>query len=436
MKPFVLFATATLLAGCGVADTGRGSPPAAAGRHRTLAEDLTFLRKHGPIEVLTAPGGGQIVLSARYQGRVMTSAVSSDGISLGWVNRDFIAAGQTGTPFDNYGGEDRFWLGPEAGQYGLYFPRGATFDLASWQVPQVLQEGSWAIGGQSKTSVTYGHPIQITNYGGTRFEMQVARTVRVLTAGDVTKHFGRSLPDGVRWTGFETINRVTNSGRKAWTKADGLPSIWILGMFNALGSTTVVIPFDPGAGGEVVNDRYFGKVPEDRLSVRDGYVLFSADGRYRSKIGIGPAHAKPVLGSYSPDVQLLTLVQFDRPAGATDYVNSMWEQQKDPYAGDVVNSYNDGPPNTGGWYELESSSPALALQPDSSVTHTHRTLHIVGPAALLDSLAARVLGVPAGTLLTDMRQPVSRKVPRIARASPSTPHGSPSPRGVRRRARR
>src|SRR5688572_30069662 len=79
----------------------------------TMADDLAFLRAHGPIETLSAPGGGQIVLSGRYQGRVMTSAVSPDGLSLGWVNRTFISAGKTGTAFDNYGGEDRFWLGPE-----------------------------------------------------------------------------------------------------------------------------------------------------------------------------------------------------------------------------------------------------------------------------------------------------------------------------------
>ena len=56
------------------------------------------------------------------------------------------------------------------------------------------------------------------------------------------------------------------------------------------------------------------------------------------------------------------LVQFDRPAGARDYVNSMWEVQRDPFAGDVVNSYNDGPPAPaakplGPFYELETSSP-------------------------------------------------------------------------------
>ena len=40
--------------------------------------------------------------------------------------------------------------------------------------------------------------------------------------------------------------------------------------------------------------------------------------------------------------------------------------QKEPYKGDVINSYNDGPladgTQMGPFYEVESSSPALALK--------------------------------------------------------------------------
>ena len=75
----------------------------------------------------------------------MTSAVEAGGASLGWINREFIAAGKTGTQFDNYGGEDRFWLGPEGGQFGLYFPPGKPFEFDAWQTPDALQEGAWDV---------------------------------------------------------------------------------------------------------------------------------------------------------------------------------------------------------------------------------------------------------------------------------------------------
>jgi hypothetical protein len=145
-----------------------------------------------------------------------------------------------------------------------------------------------------------------------------------------------------------------------------------------------------------VNDSYFGKVPADRLVVKDKVLFFSGDGKHRSKIGMPPRRCKPVAGSYDAANRVLTLVQFNRPAGATDYVNSMWEQQKEPFAGDVVNSYNDGlnPAGTqlGPFYELETSSPAAALGPGETITHLHRTIHLQGPEAALDPIARAVLG--------------------------------------------
>ena len=40
-------------------------------------KEIAFLRANGPIEILEAPGGGRLAVSAKYQGRVMTSAVRS-----------------------------------------------------------------------------------------------------------------------------------------------------------------------------------------------------------------------------------------------------------------------------------------------------------------------------------------------------------------------
>jgi hypothetical protein len=50
-----------------------------------------------------------------YQGRIFTMQVGSVE-STGLVNLDAIRAGETSTQFNNFGGLDRFWLGPEAGQ--------------------------------------------------------------------------------------------------------------------------------------------------------------------------------------------------------------------------------------------------------------------------------------------------------------------------------
>jgi hypothetical protein len=376
----------------------------------TFEEDVAFMRSHGPVEVLSArgPGAGQIAVSARWQGRVMTSAVEPGGPSLGFVNRAFIAAGRTGTAFDNYGGEDRFWLGPEAGQHGLFFAPHAPFELDTWQVPRALQEDAWATAHASATSITFTRAMRLTNRLGTEFHVAVEREVKLLGASDVSARFGVDPPSAARWVAFETVNRATNVGPTAWTRSGGLVSVWILGQFPASADSVVVVPFvppDPSDRSAIVRDGYFGEVPPDRLIVRprDGHLLFKADGEHRSKIGVGPARARPVLGSYGREAGLLTLVHYDKPADRRDYVNSMWELQRDPYDGDVVHSYNDGPagadrPALGSFYEIETSSPAADLAPGQSITHAHATLHLAAATAALETVALRALGTSLASL--------------------------------------
>ena len=98
----------------------------------------------------------------------------------------------------------------------------------------------------------------------------------------------------------------------------GLVSVWILGMFTPSPDTTIAIPFVTGPEstlGPIVNDAYFGKVPDDRLRVKESVIFFRGDGQYRSKIGLSPLRARPVAGSYDGQRRVLTLVQYTRPAG-------------------------------------------------------------------------------------------------------------------------
>jgi hypothetical protein len=380
-------------------------PPKPAGPV-SFADDLAFLSKAGPVKVLESPHGGKVVVSAKYQARVMTSAVEADGKSLGYINRKFIEDGKTGTQFDNYGGEDRFWLGPEGGQFALYFPAGKPLNFSNWQTPPAFQEGEWKTKDDGKTSATYTQSMTLPNYSGAQFKLDVERKISLISDDDAKKALGMAVPAGVKWVGFSTTNTIVNTDAKAWSEAKGLASVWIAGMFQPMGVTKVVVPFEKAAKGDIYNDKYFAKVPEDRLTVHDkeGYLVFKADGQFRSKIGVGPARAKPVLGSYTEEASMLTIVFYTKPKGATKYVNNSWElPQKEPYGGDSVNSYNDGPvepgkPALGGFYELESVSPAVALAPKAKLTHVHSTYHFVGPKDALDAIAKKVLGVGISAL--------------------------------------
>jgi len=370
--------------------------------------DLAFLEQHGAVVVLEAPHGGVVAVSPKYQGRVMTSAVRREAASLGYINREFIEAGKTGTQFDNYGGEDRFWLGPEGGQYGLYFPPGSPFAFNAWQTPAGFQLGEWNVAKQGHRSITLEQSMKVQNHSGANFHLEVTRTVRLMNEKAVLALWGKAVPtlDGLEWVAFETENVIKNIGAQPWTKDAGLVSIWILAMYNPSPDTWVVMPYDNRGEGPIVNDEYFGKVPEDRLVVDDvGYLRFKCDGEHRSKIGLGPKRALEFAGSYSPSAGLLTVVHYDKPPNAIDYVNSMWEQQTAPYGGDVINSYNDGPVEPGGaalggFYEIETSSPAAALAPGESMRHVHRTMHFVGAPERLDRLAAASFGVTLDSIAT------------------------------------
>jgi hypothetical protein len=211
---------------------------------------------------------------------------------------------------------------------------------------------------------------------------------------------------------YETDNRLTNTGKAAWRKDKGLLSIWLLGMYKPAPTTTIVIPFkagDEAALGPKVNDTYFGKVPPDYLVVKDHVLFMRADGTRRGKVGIGPRRSKGIAGSYDAASRTLTLVTYnvqDAPAG---YVNSMWELQKDPFGGDVLNAYNDGSPGPGQpplgpFYEIETSSPAAALAPGATMAHVSTTLHVQGPEAELDTIAKAVLGVNLAEISGAFRQ--------------------------------
>jgi hypothetical protein len=378
--------------------------PAKAPEGVLFKDDLAFLEAHTKVVVLeSADGQARIAVNPDLQGRVMTSTAGGpDGLSFGWIGREAIASGVNNPHMNAFGGEDRFWLGPEGGQFSIFFKPGDPFDLDHWWTPPAVNEGSFDVVAKEAGRIHFRKTMELVNYSGTSFDLEVNREVRLLGRAEVAA-MGVAVPEGVKMVAYATDNNITNLGANAWTKDTGLLSVWILGMFNPSPATTIVVPFKTGPEAELgpaVNDAYFGHVPAGRLVVREseGVLFFSGDGKYRSKIGISPRRAKPFAGSYDAGSGVLTVVHLTVPEGATDYVNSMWEIQEKPFAGDVVNSYNDGPAAPGAkplgpFYELESSSPAAALGPGQTLTHIHTTMHFAGPEKALDAIARRVLGV-------------------------------------------
>lgn len=363
--------------------------------------DLQELRRYHPdlIELTDKEEKAKLIILPAYQARVMTStATGNEGQSFGWVNHKLIASGDSMPHIHPFGGEERFWLGPEGGQFSIYFKKGVPFTYDNWQVPKEIDTERFSLVSATPKEARFEKDMHLENYSGNPFDLRVNRNIKLLTKDALDSLLGFSIDPGLQSIGFETENIITNTGSAAWTKQTGMLSVWILSMLNASDSTTVAIPYVTGDDkqlGKVVTDDYFGKVPGDRLVVKDGLIFFKADGNHRSKIGIAPKRAKPVVASYDAASQVLTLAMFSLPKSG-DYVNSKWELQKDPFSGDAINSYNDGPVNgsqMGKLYEIESSSPAAALKPNESLTHVHRTIHLKGNEAALNKVAEKLLGV-------------------------------------------
>lgn len=371
-------------------------------RPRSFAEDVEFLRTHTKVIVLGAEGGPQVAIAPAWQGRVMTSTAGGKAApGYGWINDELIAGGKTLPHMNPWGGEDRFWMGPEGGQFGIFFKQGDPFDFEHWQTPAVIDTEAFDADSEKPGVASFRKTTSVTNASGTKFDVQIERSVRLISADAVAEKLGAKPSAAVKWVAYESSNTIRNAGKEAWKPETGLLSIWILGMFKPAPHTTVVIPFrevEETKGQSILNDAYFGKVPADRLKVDKRVVYFKGDGAYRSKIGVGPKRVMPVAGSWDPDARVLTIVHFDLTYGTAGYVNSMWENQKEPYGGDVVNSYNDGPPGPGKkplgpFYELETSSAAAALAPGESLSHTHRTYHFTGEERDLEPISRAVLGV-------------------------------------------
>ncbi len=361
--------------------------------------DREFLKKHTDIIELKN-GESALVIAPAWQGRVMTSTCEGDdGFSFGWINYELISSGDTLDHMNPYGGEERLWLGPEGGQYALFFKQGDPFEYEYWQTPAIMDTESFNLVSKKDTQAVFTKEGKLANYSGTEFDFRITRIIHLLEQEEISRVIQADLND-LNTVAYMSENIIENTGGNIWTKDNGLISLWMLGMFNPSSSAVVILPVKPGEDdkyGPVVNDNYFGSIPEDRLKVKDSIVYFKADGSERGKIGVPPLRSKGLMASYDHENTAFTLLFCDIPEGETEFVNSAWELQNKPYSGDALNSYNDGPLEDGSimgpFYELETSSPALSLAPGEKYNHSQITIHFSGPEDKLDIICRKVIGV-------------------------------------------
>ncbi len=362
-------------------------------------QDKTFLEKYDPelIELRTEDKQARVLVSPNYQGKVFTStAAGDDGESFGWINYEAFEA-----PLDKhmnaYGGESRLWLGPEGNTFSLFFGPGKKMAFENWHTPAAIDHEAWEKIEAGPKEVSLAKSTTITNYQGTEFFLKIYRTITLLEPEGILANTGLTADvSSINMVGYETINSIQNTGDFPWTRETGAPCIWVLDMFKPSPETTIVLPLQPNETKAGLTTNYFGTIPEERIAITNNHLFLKADGQSRGKVGVSPERALPMAGSYDPLQKVLTITTFDI-ASELPYLNQEWNTEADPFKGDAVNAYNDGPLEDGSqmgpFYELESVSPAAFLSPGESMEHFHHVYHFTGEESTLDEIARQLLGI-------------------------------------------
>ncbi|MEM9987512.1 MAG: DUF6786 family protein, partial [Bacteroidota bacterium] len=314
------------------------------------------------------------------------------GYSHGWFNHTLIQKTVPEVPAAYIGGESRFWLGPEYGQFSVFFDPGAEQVEANQRAPHDLDWKRFELIDRDSLMVSYGGQMKVINAAGYEFDLKVMRRVKLLTSALIQEKLKLESLAEVAQVAFETETVVENYGNDPFDPDSGLIAIWELGCMHTSPENVVIIPLDSDSAAIT---EYFTPLGERGL-IRDKTLFYRADAEGINKIGILPADVRPLMGSYDPSRELLSVVTFSFYPQDSLYVNSLPEN-KAPYAGDVINIFNgevvpeinrDIP-----FFEFESSSSAGILHSGDQMYHRQSTYHFEGSPEALSPIAEAVFGL-------------------------------------------
>jgi len=368
----------------------------------TFGYDLNYLsQKDDNLIILSNDdGNAQLIASAKYQAKVFTSTVDGlDGISMGFVNYRFFDANSVDEHMNGFGGENRFWLGPEGGKYSIYFQKDAEQVFDHWHTPKPIDIEPWAVTAVEKGKVAFQKEMEVTNYLGHQLKLRVDRSIAMIEKPAIIAGLSIVLNPDVKVAGYVTDHVMVNLNDFEWNTETGTICIWILDMFNPAPDAVTFIPFiegDINALGPIVTSDYFGEIPADRLKIQGHTIFLKTDGKFRSKLGLNAKRTKAIAGNYDPASKRLTVTTFDVDTDAV-YLNQEWNPNKNPLLGDAMNAYNDGPLDDGSlmgpFLELESVSPAAFLKPQQTLSHRHTVYHFVGEERDLNPITEHLFGI-------------------------------------------
>ena len=149
------------MASCGSGEKGERIPPSSP-----FDDDVTFLKKYSQVIELADPRKkSRVAVMPGMQARVMTSTSGGPAnLSYGWINRSFFEAGDTSVHMNAFGGEERIWLGPEGGQFSIFFAKDSAFTFENWHTPRLIDLDAYEMVSQTPQSASFTKSAVLTNY--------------------------------------------------------------------------------------------------------------------------------------------------------------------------------------------------------------------------------------------------------------------------------
>lgn len=339
--------------------------------------------KNKVIELTTNNGNSRVLISPFYEGRILTSSYNNiDGISNGWINEEALVDINK-----SIGGEERLWIGPLGSQFSFYFQQIQPIHDDNWKVPATMNAEPYNLLTKSNDHVLLSKKMQLTNFIGTKFNLEVNRDISILHKTVIEDNLNLKLSPSTKFVAFQTKHKLKNLDTVAWTKATGLPGLWSAGMYPGDDSIVIIPLKNNGKKKDVLT--YLAQIDSTRFIVKNNTVLFKADGKYRSKIGIPPEFAPSIYGCYSKSKNKLTIIDYKKEKD-TLYSNSYVSIQKAPFKGEAIPIYN----NSENFYELESNAPLKELKPGEWSTHWQWVYHFSSSAKELNAISKSLLGLP------------------------------------------